>query len=89
MLWINLDQKCKQSFWCFQWIQDGSPSNSGTSVKLENPNQFAPQGADPHEFKKKQKNVSIIENENISLYIVKRDEKKKWAFNKVSFIPLI
>ncbi|XP_011425995.1 alpha-adducin isoform X10 [Magallana gigas] len=40
-----------------KWIQDGSPSNSGTSVKLENPNQFAPQGADPHEFKKKQKNI--------------------------------
>lgn len=40
-----------------KWIQEGSPSNSGTSVKLENPNQFAPQGADPHEFKKKQKNI--------------------------------
>lgn len=68
----------------FQWIQDGSPSNSGTSVKLENPNQFAPQGADPHEFKKKQKNVSIIENEDINLHIVKRYLKKRNGLSKKS-----
>ncbi|XP_022288998.1 protein hu-li tai shao-like isoform X13 [Crassostrea virginica] len=40
-----------------KWIQEGSPSNSGTPVKLENPNQFAPQGSDPREFKKKQKDI--------------------------------
>ncbi|XP_061194287.1 alpha-adducin-like isoform X3 [Saccostrea echinata] len=40
-----------------KWVQEGSPSNSGTPIKLENPNQFAPQGSDPKEFKKKQKDI--------------------------------
>ncbi|XP_056004250.1 alpha-adducin-like isoform X9 [Ostrea edulis] len=40
-----------------KWVQDGSPSNSGTPIKVDNPNQFAPQGEDPKEFKKKQKDI--------------------------------
>ena len=40
----------------FQWVQEGSPSKN-TVIKVENPNQFAPQGENPKEFKQKQKQV--------------------------------
>ena len=46
----------------FQWVkeegEEGSPKRS-TPVKIDHPNQFAPQGSDPREFKQKQKQVRI------------------------------
>ncbi|XP_063433804.1 gamma-adducin-like isoform X15 [Mytilus trossulus] len=42
-----------------KWIpeEDGSPNRKSTQIKIENPNQFAPQGANPKEFKLKQKEI--------------------------------
>lgn len=37
--------------------EDGSPKKTSTPIKVDNPNQFAPQGTDPREFKHKQKQV--------------------------------
>jgi hypothetical protein len=39
--------------------EDGSPKGHSTPIKVENPNQFAPQGKDPREYKNKQKQVSV------------------------------
>lgn len=39
--------------------EDGSPKRS-TPIKVDNPNQFAPQGSDPREFKQKQKQVIVL-----------------------------
>lgn len=41
----------------FQWIQDGEGGQL-KAVRIDNPNQFAPQGANPKEFKEKQKQVN-------------------------------
>lgn len=45
----------------FQWVSEGdSPGRVGVPpVRIENPNQFAPQGDNPKEFKEKQKSVSL------------------------------
>ncbi|XP_071168549.1 gamma-adducin-like isoform X19 [Mytilus edulis] len=42
-----------------KWIpeEDGSPNRKSTPIKIENPNQFAPQGSNPKEFKLKQKEI--------------------------------
>ncbi|KAJ8316920.1 hypothetical protein KUTeg_004824 [Tegillarca granosa] len=43
-----------------EWVQEeaGSPNKKGTtSIKIENPNQFAPQGTNPKEYKEKQKSI--------------------------------
>ena len=40
-------------------MQDGDgPMQRSTAMKVEHPNQFAPQGINPKEFKEKQKSVS-------------------------------
>jgi hypothetical protein len=36
---------------------DGSPNRKSTPIKIDNPNQFAPQGENPKEYKLKQKAV--------------------------------
>lgn len=53
-----------------QWVPEGSPTNAGRAVKIENPNQFAPQGDNPKEFREKQKQVSICYQD---LQLVKQD----------------
>ncbi|XP_076460778.1 protein hu-li tai shao-like isoform X3 [Babylonia areolata] len=41
-----------------KWVQDGDSSmTKSTAIKVENPNQFAPQGINPKEFKEKQKSI--------------------------------
>ncbi|KAH9520263.1 Alpha-adducin [Bulinus truncatus] len=42
-----------------EWVPDGESPNrpGGTPIKIENPNQFAPQGDNPKEFKLKQKSI--------------------------------
>ncbi|XP_013397793.1 alpha-adducin isoform X2 [Lingula anatina] len=40
-----------------KWVEDSSSPQRGSYIKVENPNQFAPQGQDPKEFKQKQKNI--------------------------------
>uniref|UniRef100_A0A2C9JZ75 Class II aldolase/adducin N-terminal domain-containing protein n=1 Tax=Biomphalaria glabrata TaxID=6526 RepID=A0A2C9JZ75_BIOGL len=42
-----------------RWVPEGDSPNrpSGTPIKVENPNQFAPQGENPKEFKLKQKSI--------------------------------
>ncbi|XP_064603859.1 alpha-adducin-like isoform X3 [Liolophura sinensis] len=40
-----------------RWVPEGSPTNAGRAVKIENPNQFAPQGDNPKEFRQKQKQI--------------------------------
>ncbi|KAH9520266.1 hypothetical protein Btru_060393 [Bulinus truncatus] len=42
-----------------KWVPDGESPNrpGGTPIKIENPNQFAPQGDNPKEFKLKQKSI--------------------------------
>ena len=46
----------------FQWVKDaeesGSPKHTSTPIKVENPNQFAPQGTNPKEYREKQKKVN-------------------------------
>uniref|UniRef100_A0A915PE12 Class II aldolase/adducin N-terminal domain-containing protein n=1 Tax=Setaria digitata TaxID=48799 RepID=A0A915PE12_9BILA len=47
-----------------KWVQDvGSPSQSGTPVKISSPHQFSPFSANPKEFKEKQK--AIKENRRL------------------------
>ncbi|XP_053407849.1 gamma-adducin-like isoform X11 [Mercenaria mercenaria] len=43
--------------WVKDEAEDGSPKRTSTPIKVENPNQFAPQGSDPKEFKQKQKQI--------------------------------
>jgi len=42
-----------------KWVTEGGEEirGGGSAQKLENPNQFAPQGENPKEFKQKQKNI--------------------------------
>ena len=42
-----------------KWIPeaDGSPNRKSTPIKIDNPNQFAPQGENPKEYKLKQKAI--------------------------------
>lgn len=42
-----------------KWVPEGDAESrgSGSAQKVENPNQFAPQGDNPKEFKQKQKNI--------------------------------
>ncbi|BFZ01094.1 hypothetical protein BsWGS_04138 [Bradybaena similaris] len=42
-----------------KWVPEGDSPNrpGGTPIKIENPNQFAPQGDNPKEFKQKQKSI--------------------------------
>uniref|UniRef100_A0A0B7BJK4 Class II aldolase/adducin N-terminal domain-containing protein n=1 Tax=Arion vulgaris TaxID=1028688 RepID=A0A0B7BJK4_9EUPU len=42
-----------------KWVSEGdSPSKlGGTPIKIDNPNQFAPQGDNPREFREKQKSI--------------------------------
>lgn len=42
---------CLNVFPFFQWVEDKSTSKGTTPVKVENPNQFAPQGENPKELK--------------------------------------
>ncbi|KAK3094862.1 hypothetical protein FSP39_007183 [Pinctada imbricata] len=39
-----------------RWVQEGSPSKS-TVIRTDNPNQFAPQGSNPKEYRDKQKQI--------------------------------
>lgn len=39
-----------------KWVSEGTDGKS-TNVKIENPNQFAPQGTNPKEFREKQKQI--------------------------------
>ena len=48
---------------CFsfcQWVPSGSDEPKNTPVRVDNPNQFAPLGADPKELRKKHKEVSNV-----------------------------
>ncbi|KAF6778075.1 hypothetical protein AHF37_02875 [Paragonimus kellicotti] len=38
-------------------LEDAKRRTGGLAVPIDNPNQFAPQGADPHEFKRRQRKV--------------------------------
>ncbi|KAH3787626.1 hypothetical protein DPMN_165753, partial [Dreissena polymorpha] len=42
-----------------KWVPDGDPNSPkrSTPIKVDHPNQFAPQGSDPREFKQKQKQI--------------------------------
>ncbi len=40
-----------------KWIPENSPSKTSTPIRIENKNQFAPQGADPKELKNHQKQI--------------------------------
>ena len=40
-----------------KWIPESSPSKTSTPIRIENKNQFAPQGADPKELKNHQKQI--------------------------------
>ncbi|XP_070212539.1 protein hu-li tai shao-like [Littorina saxatilis] len=41
-----------------KWVTDGeNPQHRSTAIKVETPNQFAPQGVNPKEFKQKQKSI--------------------------------
>ena len=43
---------------CLQWVPaTDSPSKQGTPVRIENRNQFAPQGSNPKEFIQQQRQV--------------------------------
>ncbi|XP_052770493.1 alpha-adducin-like isoform X4 [Mya arenaria] len=46
----------KYTKWVKDEVEDGSPKRS-TAIKVDHPNQFAPQGSDPREFKQKQKMI--------------------------------
>ncbi len=40
-----------------QWVSENSPNKTSTPIRIENKNQFAPQGQDPRELKNHQKQV--------------------------------
>lgn len=40
-----------------KWVPDSSPAKTSTPVRIENKNQFAPQGIDPKELKNHQKQI--------------------------------
>lgn len=40
-----------------KWVPEASPSKTSTPIRIENKNQFAPQGADPKELKNHQKQI--------------------------------
>ncbi|PAA68324.1 hypothetical protein BOX15_Mlig022882g1 [Macrostomum lignano] len=52
---INTDNPKKFT----KWVRDGPDAKTagGTPIKISNPNQFAPQGADPKEFRNQQRKV--------------------------------
>lgn len=55
---IGTQHPKKITKWVKDAAEDGSPKKGGAStVKIESPNQFAPQGTDPREFKHKQKQI--------------------------------
>lgn len=54
---IGTQHPKKVTKWVKDEAEDGSPKRTSTPIKLENPNQFAPQGTDPKEFKQKQKQI--------------------------------
>ncbi len=43
-----------------KWVPESSPSKTSTPIRIDNKNQFAPQGADPKELKNHQKQVFLI-----------------------------
>lgn len=54
---IGTQHPKKITKWVKEEGEDGSPKKTSTPIKVENPNQFAPQGTDPREFKHKQKQI--------------------------------
>lgn len=42
-----------------KWVPENSPNKTSTPIRIENKNQFAPQGVDPRELKNHQKQVFI------------------------------
>ena len=40
-----------------KWVTEASPNKTSTPIRIENKNQFAPQGVDPKELKNHQKQV--------------------------------
>lgn len=40
-----------------KWVPEASPSKTSTPIRIENKNQFAPQGTDPKELKNHQKQI--------------------------------
>ncbi|XP_053407844.1 gamma-adducin-like isoform X5 [Mercenaria mercenaria] len=54
---IGTQNPKKITKWVKDEAEDGSPKRTSTPIKVENPNQFAPQGSDPKEFKQKQKQI--------------------------------
>ena len=61
-----------------QWVAGGETQKS-TAVKVDTPNQFAPQGSNPKEFQQKQKSVS----EKFSLLGVGLSRIVMWLCHKV------
>lgn len=45
-------------YFVLQWVPDGDTQQRSTVIKIDTPNQFAPQGSNPKEFQQKQKSVS-------------------------------
>ncbi|KAL4231595.1 Adducin 3 (Gamma) [Mactra antiquata] len=54
---IGTQHPKKITKWVKEDGEEGSPKRTSTPIKVDNPNQFAPQGADPKEFKQKQKQI--------------------------------
>lgn len=42
-----------------KWVSENSPNKTSTPIRIENKNQFAPQGQDPRELKNHQKQVKL------------------------------
>lgn len=54
---IGTQNPKKITKWVKDEAEDGSPKRTSTPIKVDSPNQFAPQGSDPKEFKQKQKQI--------------------------------
>ena len=52
-----------------KWIPENSPSKTSTPIRIENKNQFAPQGTDPKELKNQQKQIKITSSISVFLLI--------------------
>ena len=50
---------CNYTIISLQWVPEQSPNKTSTPIKVEDPNQFAPQGSDPKELKSKHKEVCM------------------------------
>ena len=58
LMCVSVMKRLMTGYFVLQWVPDGDTQQKSTVIKIDTPNQFAPQGSNPKEFQQKQKSVS-------------------------------